>query len=125
MKPKEKTILIIEDNETNMFLFKETLGMAGFHNILCADNGWDGIQLLFKNQPDLLILDVALPDMTTAEVQSEIKKHPESNKIKILVVTASLTKKQKEKFSKEFIHFMLKPINIEKFTEKVKQLLED
>ena len=98
--------------------------MAGYSNVSFAYNGEDGIQLLLKKLPDLLILDIALPDIATTEIRKVIKKHTKLAKTKIFVVTASLTKKQREEFSREFIDFMLKPINIEKFTEKVKQLLE-
>ena len=125
MESEKKTILIIEDNEINMFLFQEILELEGHYNLLSACTGKDGIKLLMEHKPELLILDIALPDVGPLEIRDLVKDTPELAKTKILAITASLTQKQKVGFGNEFVHFMKKPIDIKEFAEKVKELLNE
>ena len=121
MESGKKTILIIEDNKTNMFVFKEALEKYTNYNILTACNGKDGIKILKEKLPDLLILDIFLPDSDGFEINSMIKDSPELAKIKVLAVSA--IKQAKEIIIKDFEYFMEKPTDIGMFLVKVKELL--
>ena len=125
MRQDKKAILIIEDNKTNMLLFKEMLELDGRYNVLTAYNGKDGLELIKKTPPDLLILDIFLPDIGGIEIKNIIREDSELTKVIILAVSASVTKEEKERFSKEFIHFMEKPIDVKTFLKEIARLLEN
>jgi len=74
MEMKDIKILVIEDNEDDVFLVKKILGDLGYQNILIAGNGEEGIEISKKENPDIIILDTILPGMNGFQVCEEIKK---------------------------------------------------
>ena len=122
---KRKKILVIEDNATNMFLFKELLETNKTYKVLCAYNGKSGIKLLKENMPDLLILDMLLPDTTGFEIREAMMQDPKLKKIKILAVSASATGNAQKRAKEEFEYFMEKPVDIKKFLETVDALINE
>jgi CheY-like chemotaxis protein len=83
-----KNILIVDDNKDIVGLFKKILESGGF-TCEAAEGGKSGLELLRSKTFDLVLLDLAMPDMSGVEVLEAIKKDPNLSKHKILVITAS------------------------------------
>jgi PAS domain S-box-containing protein len=81
-------ILYIDDNETNRYIICRTLQNAGFR-VIEAGTGKAGLQMVAEQQPDLVILDVNLPDMMGFEVCQRIKANPDTSSIPILHLSAT------------------------------------
>src|SRR6185295_15859078 len=80
-------ILIIEDNEQNLYLETFILQKNG-HEIVQARNGERGISLALETAPDLILLDIQLPEMDGYTVAERIRKNPEISNILIIAVTS-------------------------------------
>lgn len=85
MNPKK--ILVIDDQPDNVFLLKDRLNKEGI-NVLSAFNGENGIKLAEEEQPDLILLDVMMPDMDGFEVCSKISDSKKTKHIPIIMLTA-------------------------------------
>ena len=103
MKPK---ILIIEDDQAIINLYKEVLPMAGLE-IEILDFGQDAIKRLEeirqgkKERPDLILLDLILPDMNGIEILKEARKYPETKNLKIYILTNYYQPESNEELTKE------------------------
>jgi len=103
VKPK---LLIIEDDRPIINLYQEVLPMAGLE-IEILDMGRDAIKRLEeirqgkKEEPDLIILDLILPDINGIEVLKEAKKYPETKNIKVYVLTNYYRPESNEELTKE------------------------
>ncbi|WP_013321373.1 hybrid sensor histidine kinase/response regulator [Gloeothece verrucosa] len=87
------TILHIDDNETNRYIIGRMLREAGFEAIEAA-TATIGLQLVTQDQPDLVILDIKLPDISGFEVCQKIKSNPETALIPVLHLSASFVESQ-------------------------------
>jgi len=83
---KNKTILIIDDDAMNREILQELLQMENYH-VLLANNGKRGIESARHNIPDMIILDIKMPDMTGFEVCEVIRNDTETQEIPVLIVT--------------------------------------
>lgn len=82
-------LLVIEDNEDDVFLVKKVLGDLGYEHIFIAENGEDGIEIAKKENPDIIILDTILPGKDGFQICEEIKKIPEINS-KVIINTGNI-----------------------------------
>lgn len=80
-------ILYIEDNPQNMRLVRKILNHAGYE-MLEAEDGWSGLEVVEREQPDLILLDINLPDIDGLEVSNRIKASPLAH-IPIIALTAN------------------------------------
>ncbi len=81
-----KTILVIEDSQSQALAMTSLLEKENL-KVICATNGLDGFWLARTNQPDLIILDIYLPDMLGLEVCYIIKKDPKTAHIPVVLLT--------------------------------------
>ncbi len=95
---KKKKILIVDDEKDMLTVLEKWLIVKGF-DVVSAVNGTDAIQLAQSHKPDLIVLDVCLPDMDGGEVAKMIKENPETENIPIIFLTALLSKDEEEKNS--------------------------
>ena len=84
-----KSILIVEDNELNMKLFNDLLEAKGY-NIIQTHNGMDALDLARNHKPDLILMDIQLPEVSGLEVTKWIKEDESINKIPVIAVTCLL-----------------------------------
>ena len=82
-----KTILIVEDNVMNMKLFCALLERRG-HRSLCACDGMSALAMAREHLPDLILMDMQLPDVSGMEVTNWIRQDPTISRIPIIAVTA-------------------------------------
>lgn len=81
----DKTILIVDDDPSNLAILYEILTM---YDRLTASDGKLALELAENNQPDLILLDIMMPDMDGFEVAKRLKVNPKTTKIPIIFVTA-------------------------------------
>ncbi len=81
-----KTLLIIEDEEALQSAFKKSFELKGF-KVLTADNGADGLELIKDVHPDIVILDLLMPEMTGEEVLEEMNKENLTDVVPVIVVS--------------------------------------
>jgi CheY-like chemotaxis protein len=80
-------ILIIDDQPESARLFKQLLDEHGQYRIFAASNGVEGVSMVARRRPDLVILDLRMPEMDGFEVLQELRSNPETANIPVLVVT--------------------------------------
>lgn len=118
-----KRVLIVEDNELNMKLFHDLLEAHGY-GTLQTRNGMDALALARDHRPDLILMDIQLPEVSGLEVTRWIKEDPELKSIPIIAVTAFAMKGDEEKIREGGCEdYIAKPISVTKFLEAVQKFL--
>lgn len=118
-----KTILIIEDDDMNMRLESSLLEAQGYDVIQSAD-GKDTMELAKKHHPDLIIMDIQLPDVSGVEHTKALKADEGLKDIPILAVTAFAMKGDKEEFLEAGCDgYISKPIDVNLFLDTVAKFL--
>ncbi|MEJ8823178.1 response regulator [Variovorax humicola] len=117
------TILIVEDNEKNMKLVRDILQFEG-HATLEAATGAEGVRLATEKVPDLILMDIQLPDFDGAEALRRIRSERALDAIPILAVSASVMPDEQQKvINSGFDAFITKPIDLKHFRATVKRFL--
>jgi len=118
------TILIVEDDGLNMKLFNDLLQSQGF-NILQSVDGKDTLQLAREHHPDLIIMDIQLPEVSGLEHTIALKADDDLKDIPVLAVTACAMKGDKERMLEAGCDgYIAKPINIPNFLQEVRRFLK-
>jgi two-component system cell cycle response regulator DivK len=118
-----KTILIVEDNEKNMKLARDILRAKGYA-VLEAVNGLDGVALALQHQPDLVLMDIQLPDINGIEAFERIRANAATAQVPVIAFTASVTTGDRSRIGDAgFDGFLGKPINLREFLDTVRRLL--
>lgn len=116
---------MIEDNRKNLELFKAVLGMIPNLEILTKDNGKDGLELIKSEEPDIILLDIQLPDMKGTDICIELRKMDKFFYTPIIAVTSFAMKGDKERIIEAgFNDYVSKPLNIIDFRKKIQNLME-
>jgi len=119
-----KTVLIVEDNELNMKLFHDLLQANGFETIETR-NGIEALDLARKHKPDLILMDIQLPEVSGLEVTKWIKEDDELKAIPVIAVTAFAMKGDEERIREGGCEaYLSKPISVAKFLETVKHFVK-
>jgi two-component system cell cycle response regulator DivK len=119
-----KTILIVEDNDKNMKLARDVLQAKGYRT-LEAVNGTDGVALALAHRPDLVLMDIQLPDINGVEAFSRIRGQAETAHIPVVAFTASVTPMDRNRITDAgFNGFISKPVNLKEFLETIRRILE-
>ena len=120
-----KTVLVVEDNELNMKLFHDLLEANGY-NIVQTRNGLEAIDLAREHHPDLILMDIQLPEVSGLEVTKWIKEDDELRTIPVIAVTAFAMKGDEERIRQGGCEaYLSKPISVTKFLETVKTYIGD
>ena len=118
-----KTILIVEDNELNMKLFHDLLEAHGYA-ILQTRDGIKALKLAREHHPDLILMDIQLPEVSGLEVIKWIKEDDSMKSIPIIAVTAFAMKGDEEKIRESGCEaYIAKPISVSHFLETVQKFL--
>ncbi len=118
-----KTILIVEDNALNMKLMRDLLGAAGFDTLL-ADNGTTAFELAKAEKPDLVLMDIQLPDVSGLDVTRWLKADEALKSIPIIAVTALAFRGDEERVIEAGCDANIsKPISVDEFLERVKDFV--
>jgi two-component system cell cycle response regulator DivK len=118
-----KTILIVEDNEKNMKLARDILRAKGYAT-LEAVNGLDGVKLALEHVPDLVLMDIQLPDINGIEAFERIRANAATARVPVVAFTASVTANDRSRIGDAgFDGFLGKPINLKEFVDTVRRML--
>jgi two-component system cell cycle response regulator DivK len=121
----QKTILIVEDNELNMKLFNDLLEAHGYRTVQTR-SGVEALDLARKHRPDLILMDIQLPEVSGLEVTGWIKADEALRHIPVIAVTAFAMKGDEEKIRQGGCEaYLSKPISIVKFLETVRSHLRE
>jgi len=119
----EKTILHIEDNFENRLLVRRILVAEGY-NVLEAESASESIDILSTITPDLILMDINMPDIDGYTLTARLKANPAYQNIPILAITANVTTAARERSHVAgFNGYIEKPIDIDGFLEKISQYL--
>ena len=119
------TILIVEDNEKNMKLVRDILRHHG-HETVEAATGEDGVRLVAERRPDLVLMDIQLPDIDGIEALRRIRRDASLDAIPVIAVSASVMPDDQQKIvTSGFDAFITKPINLKQFLATVQRLLAE
>jgi len=119
-----KTVLIVEDNELNMKLFHDLLDAHGYATLQTRD-GMEALELARAHRPDLILMDIQLPEVSGLEVTKWLKDDGDLRDIPVVAVTAFAMKGDEEKILEGGCEaYIAKPISVGKFLETVRQYLK-
>lgn len=120
----QKTVLIVEDNELNMKLFHDLLDAHGYRTLQTSD-GMDALKLAREHRPDLILMDIQLPEVSGLEVTKWLKDDEKLRSIPVIAVTAFAMKGDEEKIREGGCEaYISKPISVVHFLETVKRFLD-
>jgi|SRR5580704_11127055 two-component system cell cycle response regulator DivK len=123
MADHAKRILIVEDNDTDVRLLKDILETRGY-NILQTRDGLEAIDLALANRPDLILMDIQLPEISGLEVTRRLRGDERSRQIPIVAVTAfAMGWHEREALDSGCDAYIAKPISIFGFLRTVESFL--
>jgi two-component system cell cycle response regulator DivK len=123
MDAMTKKVLIVEDNELNMKLFHDLLDAHGYETLQTRD-GIEALEIARKNRPDLILMDIQLPEVSGLEVTKWIKEVDSLRSIPVVAVTAFAMKGDEEKIREGGCEaYISKPISVTQFLETVQRFL--
>lgn len=118
----ERSILYIEDNPSNVKLMQEMIKLAGPIKLHIAMSGERGVELARNIKPELIILDIGLPDISGVQVKSRLQKREETRNIPVIVNSADASKSQIDRMLKMgCVDYITKPVDIGSFLEVIKK----
>lgn len=119
---REKTIMIVEDTEMNIDILVEALQEE--YELIIAINGLEAIELIEEQKPDLILLDIMMPEMDGYEVLKKLKENSDLNHIPIILLSAITDSDSKTKgFSLGAVDYVTKPFEIVEVKARVKTQL--
>lgn len=120
---KQKKVLIVEDNELNMKLFNDLLEANGYATVQ-TNNGHAVLEIARAEMPDLILMDIQLPEISGLEVTSRLKATEDLKGIPVIAVTAFAMKGDEEKIREGGCEdYIAKPISVLTFLDVVRKYL--
>ncbi|HEY1243658.1 MAG TPA: response regulator [Hyphomicrobiaceae bacterium] len=120
---QSKTVMIVEDNELNMKLFHDLLAAHGYRT-LQTRTGMEALRLAREQRPDLILMDIQLPEVSGLEVTKWLKDDEELADIPVIAVTAFAMKGDEERIRRGGCEaYISKPISIASFLDAVRRHL--
>jgi len=121
-KNKTKKVLVVEDDELNMKLFCDLLDSHGFEAVKSMD-GMRAVEMAKEIQPDLIIMDIQLPEVSGLDLARWIKDDEITKSVPIMAVTAFAMRQDEEEVRESGCEaYMTKPIQIVPFIDMVEDL---
>jgi len=120
----KRTVLIIEDNEQNLYLATFLLERSGY-KIEAARSGLEGIELASRIQPDLILLDIQLPQMDGYAVARALRQNPVLTEVPVVAVTSYAMVGDRERALEAGCNgYIEKPINPDTFRNEIEKYLK-
>jgi two-component system, cell cycle response regulator DivK len=112
-------VLIIEDNERNLKLARDLLEVHGFRTIEATD-ATSGIAMAIRSKPDVILMDIQLPDIDGVTALQRLRADPRTAAIPVLAVTAYAMAGDRRRFlNVGFDDYITKPLDVQRFPEQV------
>ncbi len=120
---EEKVVLHVEDNPDNRLLVRRLLQAFGYQ-VIDAGNAADAREYLKGNSPDLILMDINMPDMDGYTLTNELKAMPNLMGVPIVAITANVMKGDRERtLSAGCDGYIEKPIDVDRFIEQIERFL--
>ncbi|MDE2029243.1 MAG: response regulator [Alphaproteobacteria bacterium] len=120
---RKKLVMIVEDNDLNLKLFRDLLEAHGY-NTLHTRDGFQVLDLARNNSPDLILMDIQLPEVSGLEITGWLKSDPQLSAIPVVAVTAFAMRGDEEKIRTGGCDdYLSKPIAVHQFISTVKKYL--
>jgi two-component system cell cycle response regulator DivK len=114
-------VLVVEDNEKNMKLFRDVLEVAGFQT-LAATTAGEAVEVATEQAPDLVLMDIQLPDFDGVEAVGRLRADERTASLRILALTAQAMEGDRERFlAAGFDGYLSKPVDIADFLATVQR----
>jgi len=114
-------VLVVEDNEKNMKLFRDVLVATGYRT-LEATTGGEAVDMASEHTPDLVLMDIQLPDFDGVEALHRLRGDERTASIPIVALTAQAMRGDRERFlAAGFDGYVSKPVNVRDLIETVRQ----
>lgn len=125
MTPRDKTILIVEDEAPMLSVLADNLGFEGF-SVLRATNGVDGLALALKNNPDLILLDIMMPQMNGLTMLEKLRADEWGEKVPVIILTNfGDNEKVAEALTDDVSEYFIKSdVKIEEVVTRIKEKLK-
>jgi len=121
--PMTKTVLIVEDNDLNMKLFHDLLDAHGYETLQTRD-GMQALAIAREHHPDLILMDIQLPEVSGLEVTKWLKEDDALRDIPVIAVTAFAMKGDEERIREGGCEaYISKPISVATFLDTVRQFI--
>jgi two-component system, cell cycle response regulator DivK len=118
-------VLVVEDNEKNMKLFRDVLQAAGYRT-LEATTGGEAVAVAAQHSPDLVLMDIQLPDIDGVEALSRLRADGRTASLRVLALTAQAMEGDRERFlAAGFDGYLSKPVDVAEFIAVVTRYCED
>ena len=125
VRGRVKSVLIVEDNELNMKLFHDLLEAHGYQ-VIQTRNGLDAVALAHQHKPNLILMDIQLPEVSGLEVTRRLKEDDALCEIPVVAVTAFAMKGDEERIrSGGCAAYISKPISVATFLDTVRRFIGD
>ena len=122
--PHGRTLLYIEDNLSNLNLIERIMGHYPGTRLLTAMQGSIGLDQARQHQPDVILLDVHLPDLPGWEVLARLRAEAATAHVPVVVISADATERQKERmFAAGANAYLTKPLDVRAFLQTISTLL--
>lgn len=117
---KKRTILYVEDNLSNLTLIEQMLADQPHIQLITAMQGQLGIELARRHSPDMILLDLHLPDLPGWEVLSRLQRHDATRGIPVVVISADATARQIKRLMTAGAHaYLTKPLDMTEFSRVI------
>ncbi len=116
-------ILIVEDDEKHMILVRDVLQFKGYQTLEAA-TATEGLRLAREARPDLVLMDIQLPDFDGITALARLRADPQTQNIPVVAVSASVMPDDQQRVAASgFEAFITKPINMKHFIETVERFI--
>jgi DNA-binding response OmpR family regulator len=117
-------ILLVEDNEMNRDMLSRRLARRGY-NVSIAIDGQSGLRMALDDTPDLILMDVTLPDVDGLEITRRLKSDERTCRVPIIVLTArAMASDREEAFAAGSDDYDVKPVEMDRLLGKMRALLQ-
>jgi PAS domain S-box-containing protein len=119
------TLLYIEDNPANLTLVEQIIARHPYLRLLTAVNGSSGIEIAFGSQPDVILMDINLPDINGFEALKILRSDPATMHIPVVAISANAMPRDiKKGLEAGFFQYITKPIKVKEFMDALKVAME-
>jgi twitching motility two-component system response regulator PilH len=116
-------ILIVDDSPTELYILKKAVEENG-HSVITAENGQKGIDKTVEDKPDLVLMDVVMPEMNGFQATRKISRNPATASIPVILVTTKDQPTDKEWGMRQgAAEYLVKPVDLKELLRKVNSLL--
>ncbi len=126
VRPPQRTLLQVEDNRPNALLVEELIARRSDLRLLTAVNGYQGIEMAYSHKPDVILMDINLPDISGLAAMTILRENPATAHIQVIALSSNAHPRQiEEGLEAGFFRYLTKPFRINELTDAVDLALQD